>query len=96
MVLIERKTGRVFEAIVNLNTGKVEKWSQLPEGTQPTITPEELTSAENIFNADSSVRARCAKLGYNNMDNVAADPWYEQIFFLISLSVSQESRIKVK
>jgi primary-amine oxidase len=74
-VLIERRTGRVFEIIVNLNLRRVEKVEQLPPGTQPTLTPEELTSAENIFKADAAVRERCARLGFTDMANVVGDSW---------------------
>jgi len=75
LVVIERGTGRVFEGEVNLNARKIERWGQLPPGKTPLYAPEELLAAISIFRNDSGVRERCSRLGYRNMESIAAEPW---------------------
>ncbi|XP_021955837.1 peroxisomal primary amine oxidase isoform X1 [Folsomia candida] len=73
-VLIERSSGNVFEAVVNLKTKKVESLVQV-HNVQPSLSPEDLLRAEVITRSDATVQKRCASLGFPDMDLVYADPW---------------------
>lgn len=74
-ILIEKRTGNVYEAVVNLTDEKIERFEAIPAGFQPTLTPEDCFEAERIVKSDSEVKRRCFVLGLENMDLVVADPW---------------------
>lgn len=76
-ILIEKLTGNVFEAVVNLTDEKIERFDAIASGHQPTLTPEDCFEAERICKSDSAVRERCHRLGLDDMDLIVADPWYE-------------------
>ena len=75
-VLIDPKSGKVYEVVVNLSKSKVESFEPAPSGSQPTLTPEDCLEAEKIVKTDPIVTKRCRELGLQNMDLVVADPWY--------------------
>lgn len=75
-ILIEKGTGTVYEAVVNLMDETVERFESVTAGHQPTLTPEDCFESERIVKADLEVQRRCTLLGLNNMDLVVADPWY--------------------
>lgn len=74
-ILIEKGTGNVYEAVVNLSEDNIERFDAIPTGFQPTLTPEDCLEAERIVKADSEVQRRCCLLGLENMDLIVADPW---------------------
>jgi len=74
-VLIEKGSGKVFEVVVNLTEEVIEKWKTIPEGYQPTLSPEDCFDSERIAKDDVRVVERCKSLGYNDMNLVVADPW---------------------
>lgn len=74
-LLIERGTGKVFEVVVNLTSGVVEKFDQAKTGQQPTLSPEDCFESEKIVKENAEVQERCKKLGLDNMELVTADPW---------------------
>lgn len=74
-ILIEKGTGNVYEAVVNLTDEKIERFDAVPTGFQPTLTPEDCFEAERIVKADSEVRRRCFLLGLEDMELIVADPW---------------------
>jgi Cu2+-containing amine oxidase len=74
-ILIDRETSNAFELVVNLDTETVESFTQLPEGSVPSLSPEDLLQGEDIARSDVNVQRRCALLGYPNMTLVNADPW---------------------
>lgn len=74
-ILIEKLTGNVFEAVVNLTDEKIERFDAIPTGFQPTLTPEDCFEAERICKSDSLVQQRCIRLGLENMELIVADPW---------------------
>jgi primary-amine oxidase len=75
VLLIERGSGRVFKAAVNLTSGDVERWEEAGPGLQPTLTPEDCIESERIVRESQEVKERCEKLGIVNMELVTADPW---------------------
>jgi primary-amine oxidase len=77
-LLIERGTGKVFETVVDLSKKKVERFDQAKDGQQPTLSPEDCFESERIVKEDEDVKARCKKLGLNDMELVTADPWLVQ------------------
>jgi Cu2+-containing amine oxidase len=79
VLLIEKGTGKVTEATVNLTEGKIETLTEVPSGNQPALTPEDCFEAERIGKLDGDVRKRCAMLGFEDMDLVTADPWYVSV-----------------
>ena len=76
VILIERETGKVSEAVINLSENKLESCTAVHAGNQPTLTPQDCFEAERITKEDGEVRRRCADLGFWNMDLVVADPWH--------------------
>lgn len=74
-ILIEKGTGNVYEAVVNLTDDRIECFDAVPTGFQPTLTPEDCFEAERIGKADSEVQKRCLRLGLENMDLIVGDPW---------------------
>lgn len=74
-ILIEKGTGNVYEVVVNLSDENIERFDAVPTECQPTLTPEDCFEAERIVKADTEVRQRCFRLGFENMDLIVADPW---------------------
>lgn len=74
-ILIEKRTGDVYEVVANLSDDTIERFDAVPTGHQPTLTPEDCFEAERIAKADSDVRRRCFLLGLEDMDLIVADPW---------------------
>lgn len=75
VMLISRDTGKVHEAIVNLNNKTVENWSYAPDGVQPLYSGDELDLGSWIAKNDSEVIKRCNELGWTDMNLVTADVW---------------------
>ncbi|ODN02138.1 Copper amine oxidase 1 [Orchesella cincta] len=75
VLLIEKLSGTVYEVVVNLTDGAVEKFEKVPQGFQPTLSPEDCLESERIVRESTEVQERCRNLGLNNMDLVTADPW---------------------
>lgn len=78
-IVLDRENNIAYEAVVNLDTNKLESWNQAPDGSTPSLTPEELLLSEEITRNDPIVAERCRKLGWSNMSLVNADPL---VFFL--------------
>lgn len=66
----------IVEVILNLDTGEVEEWQQVP-AVQPLITPEDCFEAEEICKADAKVCEMLAsRYGIHDVQSdVACDPW---------------------
>ena len=75
VLLIEKKTGIVYEAVVNLTSKIIEEFNTAKSGEQPTLTPEDCFEAEKIAKEDASVQGKCRSLGLNDMNLITADPW---------------------
>jgi primary-amine oxidase len=74
-LLIERFSGKVYEATTNLSEKQIEEFTEPPFGSQPTFTIEDSLIAEDIVKKDVEVQKRCAKIGIEDMDSVVSDPW---------------------
>lgn len=74
VIIIERPSGKVYEAIVSLTDNKVKSWMHM-EGVQPIITFDEMAEVEELINKDPKVAAECAELGITDMSKVYSDPW---------------------
>ena len=74
LVVIERDTGAVVEAEVDLDSKQITNVSRL-EGVQPLITMEDLRGTEEIIRNDPAVIAACKGLGITDMSKVYADGW---------------------
>ncbi|KAF8462547.1 peroxisomal copper amine oxidase [Kalaharituber pfeilii] len=75
-VIVVSNLGGVFDGVVNLVEGKVEKWEKLV-GMQPMITMEDLMATEHYVRKDPKVIEQCKILGIKeeDMDKVYCDPW---------------------
>jgi Cu2+-containing amine oxidase len=75
-MLIEKVTGDQFEAIVNLTETKVESLAAItdPEA-HLNLSSEDCINAERIILEDENVKARCARLGFPDMNLIIADAW---------------------
>ncbi|CAM0137855.1 peroxisomal copper amine oxidase [Umbelopsis sp. WA50703] len=74
VIIIERPSGHVYEAIVSLTENKVKSWLHM-KGVQPIITFDEMAEVEELINKDPKVAAECAELGITDMSKVYCDPW---------------------
>lgn len=90
-LLIERETGKVFEAIVNITSGVLEKFEQAKACQQPTLTPEDCIESERIVRESLEVQERCRKLGLKDMNLVTADPWFVTILKIFLKTKSKTS-----
>ena len=73
-MIIQTSSGIAAEVTVDLTNGRVISAKNLPRGTQPLITPDEYTTADEAFRADPSVLARVEQEGLT-MDLMYFDIW---------------------
>lgn len=74
-VLIDRASGLAYESIVNLTTGSVAGWLELPAGVQPPIMLDEFGECEVNCKADPRVVKALAGRGLTDLDLVCIEPW---------------------
>jgi len=74
VTLLDRGTGKVFEAVVSLANGRVASWEHVP-GVQPGMTALELVEATAAIKEDPAYVAALAKRGIHDMRLVAIDCW---------------------
>jgi primary-amine oxidase len=74
VIIIERPSGYVHEAIVSLTHNKIKTWLKLKD-VQPTLTMDEMNEVEAMIVKDPLVAAECAELGITDMSMVYCDPW---------------------
>jgi primary-amine oxidase len=72
-------TGDLFEAIVSLTHGVVERWSPRP-GAKPRIAPDEFLLAERIAKEDPRFVEALARRGITDLSLVCSDPWSCGVF----------------
>lgn len=68
--------GNVYDGVVDLDAGKVDKWQHTP-GVQPLITMEDLQTVEHVCRKDPKVIEQCGIVGIppEDMHKVYCDPW---------------------
>lgn len=74
-VLIDRSTGNAYEAIVNLDSSIVSKWTQLASGVQPPFMVDEFEECEVNCKKDPRVVAALARRGVTDLALVCFEPW---------------------
>ncbi|RYE40978.1 MAG: primary-amine oxidase [Hyphomicrobiales bacterium] len=74
-VLVDRASGRAYEAIVDLEAGDVDTWTQLADGIQPPFMLDEFAECEDACRKDPQVIAALAKHGITDLDLVCFEPW---------------------
>ncbi|RNL58735.1 tyramine oxidase, partial [Arthrobacter oryzae] len=74
-VLVDRATGRAYEAIVDLDSGEVDTWTQLADGIQPPFMLDEFAECEDACRKDPQVIESLAKHGITDLDLVCFEPW---------------------
>jgi primary-amine oxidase len=74
-VLVDRAEGRSYEAIIDLESGIVSKWTQLAANVQPPFMLDEFAEGEEACRKNPEVQAALAKRGITNMDLVCFEPW---------------------
>jgi len=91
-ILINPKTSLVFEATVQLfeeQVGILNSWKQLPQGTDPGFSPDEIASIEvATTTADLSVRKRLSvyRSMFGNTSTIVPDLWC--VIVLLSFLIS--------
>ncbi|KAF5024834.1 hypothetical protein F66182_3073 [Fusarium sp. NRRL 66182] len=73
-IVIERGTGHISEAVVNLRDAKVDEFNQVSE-VGPTLTLEDLDVCERIAREDPRVIQACKDIGITDMSKVFIDAW---------------------
>jgi primary-amine oxidase len=74
VIIIERPSGHVHEAIVSLTQNKIKSWMNI-KGVQPILTLDEMGEVEAMVIKHPLVAAECAELGITDMSMVYCDPW---------------------
>src|SRR5437764_11452323 len=65
--VIAREQRLVYEGVIDLATGRLERWDAVP-GVQPAISLDELREAQKITIADPGWRAAIQRRGYVSID----------------------------
>ncbi|WP_248763874.1 primary-amine oxidase [Pseudarthrobacter sp. SSS035] len=74
-VLVDRAEGRSYEAIVDLDSGIVSKWTQLAAHIHPPFMLDEFAEGEESCRKNPEVQAALAKRGITDMSLVCFEPW---------------------
>jgi len=74
-VLIDRATGRSYEAVVDLDSNLVTQWTELSHGVQPPIMLDEFEECEVNCKKDPRVVEVLAGRGMTDLDLVCIEPW---------------------
>jgi primary-amine oxidase len=75
LILLNNATGRGCEAVVDLGSGTVTRFDELPEGVQPPIVVDEFAECEEAAKRAPEFRAALAKRGVSDMSLVMVDAW---------------------
>ncbi|KAE8356089.1 copper amine oxidase [Aspergillus coremiiformis] len=73
-IVIDRESGKIAEAVINLTTSKVEEWTDLKD-LMPILTLEDLDIVERIAREDPRVIEACKDIGITDMSMVYFDAW---------------------
>jgi primary-amine oxidase len=74
VIALEKKTVKVYEAVVSLTTRKLKSWTYVPD-VQPILTMDEMFEVEELVLKDEKVIQECRELGITDMSCVFNDPW---------------------
>ncbi len=74
VVAYERNSNQTFEAIVELTTGKIKSWKEIP-GVQPSYLTEDTRIVEDAVRADQRWQLAMRKRGIRDLSKVRIDDW---------------------
>jgi len=74
-VLLDRTEGRAYEAVVDLGSRTVARWTPLASGVQPPVMLDEFDECEVNCKADPRVVKVLAERGVTDLDLVCIEPW---------------------
>ena len=72
--VLDRPAGKTYEAVVDLNAGKVISWKNIP-GVQPMVLVEEYDTVPKIVKADPRWQKAMIDRGYTDFDKLQIDTW---------------------
>jgi primary-amine oxidase len=75
LILLDRETGRGYEAVVDVGVGVVRSYKALAEGVQPPIMLDEFGECEQAVKRSPVFREAMRKRGIENVDLVMVDAW---------------------
>ena len=75
VILLDKATGRGYEADVDLRAGAVRRYEALPEGVQPPIMLEEFAECEEAARKSPIFREAMKKRGIEDLSLVRIDAW---------------------
>jgi primary-amine oxidase len=75
VVLLDRALKAAFEAVIDLNAGKVASFVPLPEGIQPSIMLDEFSECEQAVRRSPRFLAVLKERGIESPDLVMVEPW---------------------
>src|SRR5581483_10514043 len=73
LIIYDRATACVYEAIVSVADGRLERWTPRP-GVQSALTPEEYLECEELTKAHPDFQAALRRRGIHDLDLVTVDP----------------------
>ncbi len=73
-VVMDRGTGKTYEAVVSLSDGRVVSWDHVP-GVQPAIILDEFFECEAAVRADPRWQEAMRKRGVTDFSLAMVDPW---------------------
>jgi primary-amine oxidase len=74
LVVYDRVNAATYEAIVDLQAGKLAGWQHIP-GVQPAIMIEEIMALDEIVRNDPAAVAALRRHGVEDLDLLQVDPW---------------------
>jgi primary-amine oxidase len=75
LILLDKATGRGYEAVVDLGTRSLTRYEVLPEGTQPPIYLDEFVECEEAVKRSPTFLAALKKRGIDDVKLVMVDAW---------------------
>lgn len=73
VIVMDRASGKTYESVIDLRTGKMLSWKEIP-GVQPLIFDSEYAELEEIVKADKDWLAAMKKRGFK-ADEAKVDGW---------------------
>lgn len=85
-IVILMSDGKVYDSVVNLTKGVIEKWEHVP-GVQPIITVDEIKAVEHLARKDPKIIEQCGIIGIppEDMHKVYCDRMNPITFYLMSI-----------
>lgn len=73
-IVYEREKNQTFEAVVDVISGNLTSWEEIP-GVQPALTDPEFALAGDVVKADSRWQAAMEKRGLTNFEDLEISAW---------------------